>query len=312
MSYELRPEKPLCKDIRRIVRKQLDDVLKQLALQDKPVLNAVAYDKAVHEVRKGFKKIRAVLRLIEPVICHKSFAAENRRCRDAARPFTELRDTRILIDTLDELAKQDQAVGNDDAFEEIRQSLESQLRDLRRDLSHGANAFSNAAEISQKLREQIKDWVDIPNKWSSLGRGFAATYRSARQTFELARDESTMESMHEWRKQTKHLHYQLEILRPLNRKRIGPLSDETRQLGELLGQIHDLAILHQTLTAHANRFENPRQIGAICGLIDSSQFVMQAEVISRGERFFQKTPAKFVGTLKAHWKDCRKLLLRAG
>jgi hypothetical protein len=58
MSFQLRPDESLRKSLRRIVRNWMDAVLEELTVASKGSL-----DEIVHEVRKSFKKIRAVLRL---------------------------------------------------------------------------------------------------------------------------------------------------------------------------------------------------------------------------------------------------------
>src|SRR5262249_40401169 len=63
MSFELRPDESLRKNIRRIARKQMDDALEMLT-----AAHPGSRDEAVHEARKCFKKVRAVLRLVRPVI----------------------------------------------------------------------------------------------------------------------------------------------------------------------------------------------------------------------------------------------------
>src|SRR5262245_49805079 len=100
MSFELRPDESLRKGIRRIVRKQMEAALEQLTGPHKG-----SRDEAVHEARKCFKKIRAVLRLVRPVIGEKNYHEENTCFRDAGRPLTEVRDAKIFIETLDQLTE---------------------------------------------------------------------------------------------------------------------------------------------------------------------------------------------------------------
>src|SRR5262245_43146283 len=100
MSFALRPGESLRKGIRRIARKQLDIATNEVDGDHKKVR-----DEAVHTARKCFKKLRAVLRLVQPVISESTFEQENARFRDASRPLTEVRDAKIMISTLDELAK---------------------------------------------------------------------------------------------------------------------------------------------------------------------------------------------------------------
>src|SRR5262245_1303063 len=100
MSIELNPDESLRKNIRRIVRAQMDE-----ALEGRTGPHEGSRDEAVHEARKAFKKIRSVLRLVRPVIDEEKYREENIHFRDAGRPLTEVRDAKILIETLDHLSR---------------------------------------------------------------------------------------------------------------------------------------------------------------------------------------------------------------
>jgi hypothetical protein len=99
MAFELKPDQSLPKGIRRIVRKQLAAALGQLTGPQKR-----SRDEAVHEARKRFKEVCAVLRLVRPVIGEKSYRRENTCFRDAGRPLTEVR-AKVFIEALDRLAE---------------------------------------------------------------------------------------------------------------------------------------------------------------------------------------------------------------
>src|SRR5262249_33564932 len=126
MSFELKAEQSIRKNIRRIARKQLDDALE--ILTDK---HRGPRDEAVHEVRKHFKKVRAVLRLVRLEIGEKAYRAENTCFRDAARPLTEVRDAKIFIETVDALSEhfKDHIAGQ--TFNDVRKILQENLRAAR-------------------------------------------------------------------------------------------------------------------------------------------------------------------------------------
>jgi CHAD domain-containing protein len=145
MSFQLRPEESRRKSLRRIVRKQMDAVMEELSAVQKG-----HRDEAVHEVRKSFNKIRAVLRLVRPAIGDKSYRRENTCFRDAARPVTEVRDARILIETLDKLLEHFQAHVANRSFADIRKALQNELRAVRKRVLDKHNTFVVVAEtVSQ-------------------------------------------------------------------------------------------------------------------------------------------------------------------
>ena len=87
MSFELKPDDSVRKNVRRIARRQIDDALEQLTGSAK-----VTRDEAVHEARKAFKKVRALLCLVQPAIGAKTYREENDCFRGAGKPLSAVRD----------------------------------------------------------------------------------------------------------------------------------------------------------------------------------------------------------------------------
>jgi CHAD domain-containing protein len=301
MSFELRLGEPLRKGIRRIVRKQLDDASQALTGGHQG-----PRDEAVHEARKCFKKVRAVLRLVRPVIGAKRYRAENTCFRDAARPLTEVRDAKILIETLDGLAEHFQEHIARRAFGEVRQALQDNLRAVRRRVLDEQNAFTVVGEVVRQARERVKGWSDVPDRWSAVGRGLEDTYRRARAAFAEAAADPTVETLHEWRKQAKYQRYQLEVLRPLWPERLEELADEADRMGDLLGDDHDLAVLRQVLTDASARFGNAGDREVLLALIDRRRAELEQEARLLGGRFFQDRPGQFARRVKGYWKTWRR------
>ena len=58
---------------------------------------------AVHETRKALKRLRALVRLLEPELGAQAFARENAALRDAGRRLAGARDAEVMVGTLDAL-----------------------------------------------------------------------------------------------------------------------------------------------------------------------------------------------------------------
>jgi CHAD domain-containing protein len=300
MSFQLKPGESLRKGIRRIARKQMKGALEQLTGPHKG-----SRDEAVHEARKCFKKVRAVLRLVRPVIGEKTYHEENVCFRDAARPLTEVRDARIFIETLDHLAEhfQERVAGR--SFDDTRQALQANLRAVRKRVLDEEDSFAVVAEVVRQARGRVKGWADVPNKWAAVGEGLEDVYRRANDAAGAAAADPTVEKLHEWRKQAKYLRYQLEILRPLWPERVGELADEADQMGDLLGDDHDLAALRQMLTDDPERYGDEGDREVLLALIDRRRAELEQEAMLLGRRFFQDGPCDFAGRLKGYWKAWR-------
>jgi CHAD domain-containing protein len=297
MSFELKPDESLARGVRRIARKQMDAALESLTGRHRG-----PRDGAVHEARKSFKKVRAVLRLVRPAIGEKAYREENTCFRDAGRPLTEVRDARILIDTLDHLAEHFSEHVAGRSFGDVRKALQANLRAVRKRVLDEQDACAVVAEAVRQARERVKGWAAVPNKWRAVGEGLEAVYRRAGDAFADAAAGPTVEKLHEWRKQAKYLRYQLEVLRPLWPERLEELADEADRMGDLLGDDHDLAVLRQMLTDDPGRFGDERDAEVLLALIDRRRAELQQEALLLGRRFFQDGPRGFARRLKGYWK----------
>jgi len=94
ISYRLEPHEPLATGLKRIVHEQIDRALEQLAEAPE------GRDEGVHDARKRFKKIRAVLRLVRDEIGQEVYQPENVFYRDAGRRLSDVRDSFVMIETL--------------------------------------------------------------------------------------------------------------------------------------------------------------------------------------------------------------------
>jgi CHAD domain-containing protein len=300
MSFELKPEQSLRKNVRRIVRKQMEDALEMLTGGHEGPRDGV-----VHDTRKCFKRVRAALRLVRPKIGEKAFRAENLCFRDAARPLTEVRDARILIETLDGLVKHFHDHIRGKAFADIRKALQANLTDVRKRVLDDEETFTSTGEVVRQALGRIKGWASMPDRWPAIGQGLEDTYRKASASFEKAAADTNVLTLHEWRKQVKYLRYQLEMLRPLWPERMEELAGEADRMGELLGDDHDLAVLRQTIADDPARFGDEGDREMLLALIDRRRADLEQETILLGRRFFQDGPRKFARRLRGYWKAWR-------
>jgi CHAD domain-containing protein len=300
MSFELKPNKSLQKNFRRLARKQIEGALDALTRARKR-----PRDEAVHEARKSFKKIRALLRLVRAEIGERTYREENTEFRDAARPLTEVRDAKILVDALENLIKHFGEHIDGRSFADVRNLLEANLHAVRKRVLVEQNALANVTSTVQQARKRIKVWTEIRDKWPAMGNGLRDTYRQSARALREADADRSPEKLHEWRKQTKYLYYQLQILRPLWVQRMEEMVNEADRMGELLGDDHDLVVLRRTLTDDSGRFRDEGDVEVLLALIDRRRAELEQEAMTLGQRFFQDTPRDFGRRIKGYWKTWR-------
>lgn len=90
----LKPDESLRAGLLRVV----DSLVESVA--DRSVIPAFPRGEDVHTVRTTIKRLRAILRLIQPAISKTAFEREDSRLRQAARRLSLARDTQVARQTL--------------------------------------------------------------------------------------------------------------------------------------------------------------------------------------------------------------------
>ena len=119
MAFRLKRRESVADGVRRIVRRQIDDALDNLQSRA---------DEAVHDARKCFKRVRAVLRLVGDGLGNEAYDRENACFRDAGRPLTEVRDAEALVEAIDRFDPAKGATFEQYAWTRVSGSIVDELR----------------------------------------------------------------------------------------------------------------------------------------------------------------------------------------
>ncbi len=301
MSFELRVNEPLSKGVRRVARKQLKTAISHLTRA-----RAESFDVRVHEVRKCFKRLRAILRLAPFSIKDSRNHCENDAFRDAARPLSEVRDSKVLLEALEKLKSLANGEISEETFAAIRKRLAEHRRRVCALALKEGRALTATALIIKKALDRADDWSDLPNPKRRIAKGVKAVYRRCRKAFGEARVDASDERLHEWRKQAKYLRYQLEMLTPVRPDLLKDLALAAERLGELLGDDHDLAMLSNTLAKVRKALDESEQLTSVTALIGRRRSELQREAFTEGEQLLQEKPGPFGRRLKAYLKNRRQ------
>jgi CHAD domain-containing protein len=294
MAFAFRLDESIPKGVRRVVRKQFKDAVAQLNGSARK-----SVDERIHSVRKNFKRVRAVVRLVRYAIGDTAYHRENESFRDAARPLSEVRDAKVLIEALDKLEKLSRREDKAAPFGPVRKTLEKRQSQVRERITVEKNTFSDTANVIDKATKRLREWGHFSTGWKEIAKGIKFVYRSGRRAFDEVKANPSIENLHEWRKQAKYLRHQLELLAPSSPKVVGKLVAQAEKLADILGEDHDLAVLHSIVNDESKH----SSCEVLCELIGHRRGKLQADAIPQGELLYRQRPGEFVGRLKSYWNE---------
>jgi CHAD domain-containing protein len=253
--------------------------------------------KAVHGARKEMKKLRAMLKLVRPALGDPTYRRENKRFRLAGRALSDARDAQVRADTIDALAKRFSADPPPGGWWALRAPLVGEDEPAERELESVRECV--ATEIAAGA-EAIDSWPLDAGGFALLRPGLKRAYYRARKSFRAARERPSDERLHEWRKRTKDLWYQLRLVRRAWPAVISATADEAHELSDLLGDDHDLVLLREYLD-EAEKTLTADQRSHLSKLIAKRRHDLQEESFAYGERLLAEKPKRFVKRLERYW-----------
>ena len=306
-AFRLYKEEAIPDGIRRIARGQLEQAHAELADGPKRKLA-----NAVHDTRKGFKRLRATLRLARGAIGDEAYRRENTAFRDAGRRLSGVRDASVLIETLDELER---ASGSDlpgGGTARLREQLEDERKQALDSLkADDALVAAVIADIEQ-ARTRTAAWTFELQGFDALEPGLRRIYRRGRNAMRRAQADPTNQNLHDWRKRVKDLWHAEQILRPAAPKKMKKLAKRTHALADLLGDDHDLAELRLYVGRHRSGFDDRVAQVAVMAVIDRRRKELQRRAFSLGPQLYGRSPKRFVAGIGRGWRKRARPAQTAG
>jgi CHAD domain-containing protein len=290
MAWRFEPGEGLRKAFRRVSAEEIAKVRAGLAGPE------ASRDKAIHEARQAFKRLRALVRLAKPPL-GSDFAGENRRWRDAGRLLSGSRDITVLLQCFDTLVSESGA-------------LPARTVKRLRSRIAATGAKNGANDIEEKLRkvlvllddaEASVAELDWPNSKRALLHGFRRGQKRLRRDWEEACKDARPDALHSWRKRVKDQSAQLRLFRravpPAFRARI---VDE-KETAELLGNEHDLWLLCERLRADPMPSDLAGIRDLLLGEIESRRNALRGQAFKKGEDFSSQKAKAFADVIGSAW-----------
>jgi CHAD domain-containing protein len=247
-------------------------------------------DDDIHRARKELKKARAVLRLLRDGLRPAQYRRWNASLRDAARPLSAARDASVLLDTLKELGK------SPDSFVRL---LKREHVEAGRRVRHTPGGIPRSRTLLRGVLRQIDQSTGRAQGWAVLGKGLRRVYSQGRKAMRTAK-RCDPEALHEWRKQTKYLWHQFQVLEPLKPGLIGELADQAHRLSDYLGADHDLSVLRDRITKAGSG--KAAEETALLDLIARRQDPLREKAFVLGRWLYQEKPKALAKGFAELWQ----------
>jgi CHAD domain-containing protein len=299
MAHELSRSKDLAREVHRILLAQIDDACAELS---RPRLS----DKSIHQARKSLKKARATLRLVRASIPASVYRRENVALRDIARPLSAARDASVMVETLGKLERRYGRSAKESIPTAVRTALKQEAAEANRALGRPNGKQATSVKNLSSVKQRLARAPVTEDGWNGVGASLRRIYRNGRRAMKQAIDTPSAECLHEWRKQTKHLWHQTQVLEPLWPGMIAELGDQAHQLSDYLGDDHDLAVLRTKVTGLQDAFKHSGTCAALLALIDRCRTQLQEKAFLLGGRIYDESPAEFVTRFERYWNRWRK------
>lgn len=248
MSYRLRRRQEPAEEIRRVGLEQIERAIRDIADAELPET------KRIHSLRKHFKKLRSLVRLLSKV--DPGFARrESHRFRQLGRMLSDARDADVVVATLDGLSGKR---GASRSYKSVRRALMNS-KPQPGGAAGSADRFADVENRLQEAREAFLSWEPNAFGYEQITAEFVRRYDKGRKAFDAVCSRASTERRHEWRKRTKDCWYEMRLLRSFWKGPSQRRSAELKKLSLWLGRDHDLAVLSRKVKVKPRRTNARRE-----------------------------------------------------
>jgi CHAD domain-containing protein len=290
MAYRFMLKQSVAQNVRRIALEEVESALSRCGNEDG--------DRAdiVHDVRKKCKRLRGLIRLLRaPLEADGTYESDNAFLRDAARELGSMRDSDVMVETYDKVMDRFEDEVDRRHFGPIRRALtlHSRAALARDDLASRLAVFRDRM---LEARERIEDWHIGDDGFDPLRDGFTRTYRRGRKAMAAAYADPSDERFHEWRKHAKYHWYHTRLLEPVWKSEMKPRRRAAKELGEMLGEHHDIATLKTHFAGRNGR------VSEFNALMERRAFELASGARILGERIYAAKPKAMASEVGGWWR----------
>jgi len=293
MAYRFRKNEALPHAVRRVFMEEIDWAVGQLAGSTKRI-------EAVHEARKSIKKIRGLLALIAKPL-GSFYKAEDRNFRHTAKRLSTLRDSAVMLETLNGLAAKHPDLDSA-ALAFVRHNLER----LQREASPYKQISATVTKALKEARPRCETWPLEELGFATLLPDLTAAYRGGRKALREASKQQSPEALHDFRKRVKQHWYHLRLCDSILTSEMRKRTEDLRELETWLGDEHNINVLCDRISAEVETSRDRHQLQPVLALLEEDAQHLRRRALESGERLYAPKPEEFSAAMAALWPGVPK------
>lgn len=297
MGYGLGKAESFGAGLQRIYFEELDAALRELGR-----IGRFESD-AIHEYRRHLKKTRSLFHFARYVLPDKKMTRAAKDClRQATRLFAFQRDNEALGECLERIISFTETSDTCLLFERVRSqtALIANHKDAQRtDLNE---SLEKARHLLEEARRAGNDWSECDMGSLQLCRGIGRSYREAFVLMKQACEKRDAESLHQWRKHVKHLRHHVMIISTVWPALFTMLETELHALSDLLGDIHDCALLVQFIEQRDFEFLEIQEMEEALKIVQARVAQSTTQSLRMGALLFVERPSAFRKRIRGYMK----------
>lgn len=292
MAYALLDEdRTLGEAMRRIAGEQIDEALGAI-VPGHP-------SRAVHEVRRRTKTLRGLIRLMRTGF--DEFADADAAIRAIARPLSETRDAKVMLDTLEALSQQAAGKTARHMLKRIHSHLASE-REAERESERVEKLLDKSKDRLRALKARAEFWTVDGDGWDVVGEGATITYGHMLKDGARALSDGRPQDFHELRKHVRYHWCHARLLRKLWPEEMDARAMVADDLAHTLGHHHDLAVLNARLVRDGIHFGTGEELAPVFALAERQGSALEDRARMLCGRLLAESREAFTERWHALWK----------
>jgi CHAD domain-containing protein len=254
---------------------------------------------AVHEMRKSFKRLRALLLFYDeyPEEFPQEFCIQ---IKNYGRLLSAMRESYVNIQIFERLTENNNLIA-DRKIKNAKEKLQAKNREIIDNSFFDSEDFKNLLLFTKSLEQQVvRMEIDRPSQ-IQLAKQLVISYQKAYDCYQIIGNDSEGDEIHNLRKKLKRLWYQFDLLQYLHPRYFRLKSDQLNKITEQLGEDHDMFVFLNDLKIDNLGFEAP-EIEIIENQVQHLREINLLKLNPRLKQFFIDPPSFFTQKMEQFFK----------